>query len=63
MSAKVQKKLDIISNSLEKLPNSKLFRTFAPKYSIKSGEMPTNRPLALRLSKNQFKKQNRWQRW
>ena len=44
MSAKVQKKLDIISNSLEKLPNSKLFRTFAPKYSIKSGIMPTNRP-------------------
>ena len=30
---------------------------------IKSGIMPTNRPLALRLSKNQFKEQNRWQRW
>ena len=36
---------------------------FALRISIKSGTMPTNRPKALRLSKNQFKEQNRWQRW
>jgi len=36
---------------------------FVSKFCIKSGIMPTNRPLALRLSKNQFKEQNRWQRW
>lgn len=30
---------------------------------IKSGITPTNRPSALRLAKNHFKEQNRWQRW
>ena len=61
----IEKKKSDISQMFFFVFQGKYARLFVPLQSscIKSGTMPTNRPLALRLSKNQFKEQNRWQRW